>query len=324
MVQTRSSTPVPGSSAPAPDPASVAPPALSVPIPSPASVPPAGLTSVQTSTSVSPTSVSPPVPTSVPPPNSTSVASSTLPPSTAVIPVSVITDLVSNLKASNNVRCALPERFNGDRHKFLVFKNQCRSLFALRPQDYPTDTVKIESMGTFLSGAAAEWFYTVRQDWDDYESFVLHLGKLFGPVDPVGAANKRIRSCTQSSDVASYIQEFVTISASLNWDNNALMSQYEFGLSQNIKIMLLNHPRPTSLLSLMELSSELDLRYQSVHGPYRPKSINAVQSGRGKLTPEERNRRIIEQLCFYCASPDHRVDECPVKKPKPAGNERGQ
>jgi hypothetical protein len=56
-----------------------------------------------------------------------------------------------------------------------VFKNQCRSLFALRPQDYPTDTIKIESMGTVLSGAAAEWFYTAHQDWKDYESFVLHL-----------------------------------------------------------------------------------------------------------------------------------------------------
>jgi Retrotransposon gag protein len=42
---------------------------------------------------------------------------------------------------------------------------------------------------------------------------------------------------------------------------------------------------------------------------------------RGPLSAEEKERRRRDKLCLYCASPDHRVDTCPVraKSPKATG-----
>ena len=45
----------------------------------------------------------------------------------------------------------------------------------------------------------------------------------------------------------------------------------------------------------------------------RPRSPNAMDLSKSKLTPQERERRRTQGLCFYCGNPGHVSTSCPNK-----------
>jgi hypothetical protein len=53
--------------------------------------------------------------------------------------------------------------------------------------------------------------------------------------------------------------------------------------------------------------------YDSSSGP-TPMDIDSIQQPRGPLTQQERDHRIKNQLCLYCAKPGHIASECRAKK----------
>ena len=48
-----------------------------------------------------------------------------------------------------------------------------------------------------------------------------------------------------------------------------------------------------------------------------PMDVDAVRTGRGKLTPEERAHRLKNNLCLYCGDPGHLASSHNLKKKTP-------
>ena len=55
-------------------------------------------------------------------------------------------------------KVSLPERFSGDRNALRGFLNQLELVFTLQATRYPSDSVKIATVGTLLTGKALAWF----------------------------------------------------------------------------------------------------------------------------------------------------------------------
>ena len=66
---------------------------------------------------------------------------------------------------------------------------------------------------------------------------------------------------------------------------------------------------------LAEINSTPDVR-TSASNAANVNSFSATKTTmkNGKITNEERQRRMKLQLCLYCGDPGHKLNECPKKK----------
>ena len=248
--------------------------------------------------------------------------------------------------ASNEPRVSLPDKFDGNRKKFRGFLNQVELLFMLNPNCYLSDPSRVGLIGTLLTDRALTWFSPIleRNDpiLDDYPSFRKALIQTFEEPDKaVIAASKITRLFQGNSPVFSYASEFRLLAASLDWNDAALIHQFRVGLSNDVKDMLLHHETPVSLDSMINLAILIDNRlyehrqdkrlthrvptprppnqdYSSEHSSYAPMEINAINRNR-HITPAEKERRRINNLCLYCGSAEHLRKDCHAA-PSPSNN----
>lgn len=162
-------------------------------------------------------------------------------------------------------REALPEIFNGDRHRFRGFVNQVDLLFMINPHYYASDSLKVGLIGTLLCDKALAWFspYLERNDpiLADYTAFKKLLFLTFDEPDRsvVGAA--KVRKLSQGNHSAfSYASEFRLLAANLDWNDAALVNQFCYGLNDTIKDLLLHHELPSTLEEMINLSIAIDNR----------------------------------------------------------------
>jgi hypothetical protein len=115
---------------------------------------------------------------------------------------------------------------------------------------------------------------------------------------------------------------------------------FRLGLRNDIKTLLLNLPKPTTLSKAITQAIDCDNRLfeqrqerQLLFGSYRadyttptrqtssstltPEPMQIDISRVKKLTEEEKERRRREQLCFYCGGKDHSLNNCPLKPQGP-------
>ena len=111
---------------------------------------------------------------------------------------------------------------------------------------------------------------------------------------------------------------------------------FRWGLRDDIKTLLLNLPKPTTLSEAITQAIDCDNRLfeqrqerRLLFGSYRadyatpacqtPSSTSTVKpmqidtSRVKKITEEEKERRRREHLCLYCRGKDHGVKNCPLK-----------
>lgn len=62
-------------------------------------------------------------------------------------------------------RVPVPEGFFGDQQKFRSFKNACYLYFALQPQTFSTETVKVDFIISLLSGKPQTWAHGLLELW---------------------------------------------------------------------------------------------------------------------------------------------------------------
>jgi hypothetical protein len=252
-------------------------------------------------------------------------------------------------------KMALPEKFDGDRHKLRGFLNQLELLFNLNPSKYPTDHIKVSFVGTLLTGKALAYFNPIIEkpaiygyllnNWDNFKE---NLQQAFGDPDRTYIAETRIRNLKQNNQPASsYAAEFRSLASDIDWNQAALISQFKQGLKSEVKDMLLHHDHPTHLEGFINLAIKCDNRlfehqqekkHSSINNihhfnkpkspqPYKPSQpaqpkqpeamqIDAVRH-QGKLTEAEKQRRKDQGLCLYCGGNHLRVN-CPLApKTKP-------
>ena len=106
------------------------------------------------------------------------------------------------------------------------------------------------------------------------------------------------------------------------------MDAFLAGLNDQIATRILEmFPGPRSLFALQTIASRIDSRLSThnqffrTNNNFNNKSSNSHSNSfrffQNKsheiLTPEEKERRRKENLCFYCGSKDHQVNNCPLK-----------
>jgi len=179
--------------------------------------------------------------------------------------------------ASKEPKVAMPSKFNGDRSSFRGFMNQVETVFKLQPARYAEDIIKIYFIGSLLEGNALAWFNPLIEKpenyvshLDSYQAFKAFFKASFSEIDPALSSSNKIRKLVQGSHpVSSYAAEFRLLSCDLNWNEDALISQFCYGLSNKVKNMLGYSPVPATLDEIVNLSIRCDNRLAELRQEYR-------------------------------------------------------
>lgn len=256
-------------------------------------------------------------------------------------------------------KVAPPETFHGrNKAKLAHFLLGLTIVLESQPSRFPTDKTKINYAISFLRDEAMAWIepFAIKKEEDqptfmtDYGLFVKELKIIFGDPDEIATAERLLRQLRQRGPASAYFADFRRLSAVLDWNDPALVSQAYTGLKSKLKDELARVGRPTTLTGLIDTATRLDNRIherdlereREAAGPTAPttpfSSTKAQSTGRppaatsatiktkaehtsgdntgttrrGPLTDNEKERRRREGLCLYCASKDHVVNDCPV------------
>ena len=238
-------------------------------------------------------------------------------------------------------RVSLPDKFDGTRAKFRGFVNQIRLVTVLQPERYPTEESRVGLVGTLLTGQTLSWFAPLFEKrspiLSNFETFLEAFAEAFGEHDKARWATTKIRSLRQGARSASvYASDFRQLACDINWDEEALMSQFYWGLRDDVKDLLLSLPDPQTLNEAISQAVKCDnrlfqrrqdqrTRHQTTrHGAtMSASSLNShletedmqIDAARVRsLTPEEKKRRMEEGLCLYCGEEGHKAGNCPKKQ----------
>ena len=143
-------------------------------------------------------------------------------------------------------------------------------LFAIQPKNFPSDAIKIATVGTLLSGTALEGFANyvecpgdhpeLFQSWKNFKTL---LQETFGEHDRATVTANRLLQLRQGNSSANqYATKFQQHAAELDWDNNALIHHFKLGLNQNVRDLPLHHEIPKTLTAMVNLAITLDHRVQ--------------------------------------------------------------
>ena len=122
----------------------------------------------------------------------------------------------------------------------------------LQPERYPTDESRVGLVGTLLIEQALSWFAPLFEKrspiLNNFEIFLEAFAEAFGEHDNTRRATTKIRSLQQRSRSASiYASDFKQLACDINWGEEALISQFYWGLREDVKNFLLNLPDPQTL-----------------------------------------------------------------------------
>lgn len=281
------------------------------------------------------------------------IASSRIHQSQATIPEEAATPLIqqnSMIQQRKEPRVSLPDKFDGTRSKFRGFVNQIRLITVLQPERYPTEEARVGLVGTLLTGQALSWFAPLFEKrspiLSNFEMFLEAFAEAFGEHDKVRWATTKIRSLRQGARSASvYASDFRQLASDINWGEEALVSQFYWGLRDDVKDLLLSLPDPQTLNEAISQAVKCDNRLFQRRQDQRPRdqttryntTISAnnlsshseaeamqIDAVRFKpLSPEERTRRMEEGLCLYCGEQGHKVGSCPKKQNRRIVRTRG-
>lgn len=240
-------------------------------------------------------------------------------------------------------KVALPEKYDGSMLKFRDFISSLENLFVLHAKRYKSDTIKIRFIGTLLIKDALSWFRSLVDDkshlLDSYEEFMFEFRKIFDDPNAQRHAQSAMHRLKQGkSSVLNYISRFRRIAHESGFNSQALMDAFYRGLNDDIKDVLAMNEDVENLEFLMNLTIRIDNKlwdrkmeksFKNTHGhnSYKNEKPNNSSSSTvpmdldsmsqsskfKKLTADEKNRRLTNKLCLYCADPGHQLSSCPKR-----------
>jgi hypothetical protein len=215
----------------------------------------------------------------------------------------------------------------------------------LQPERYPTDESRVGLVRTLLIGQALSWFVPLFEKrspiLNNFEIFLEAFAEAFGEHDNTRRATTKIRSLRQGSRSASvYAFDFRQLACDINWGEEALISQFHWGLRDDVKGLLLNLPDPQTLDEAISQAIKCDNRLfqrrqdqrswsssrqylarptpiitASASSSYLEAEDMQIDAVRFKpLTLEEKRRRMEKGLCLYCGDAGHKAGNCPKKQ----------
>ncbi len=137
------------------------------------------------------------------------------------------------------------------------------------------------------------------------------------------------------SSVAEFSIQFRTLAVLCGWNEAASCDVFKEGLNPEIQDKIAIHDLPASFDDLVDLAlcveTRINLFRQRVMAhpswpiPLRSASeattvnpelhpeVEPMQVGRTRLAVEEKQRRLNQQLCFYCGKSGYFTAACPLK-----------
>lgn len=232
-----------------------------------------------------------------------------------------------------------PPPYDGDPNSCRAFLSQCSLVFALQPRRYVTEESQVAFVITLLKGKARDWATAV---WDarapfcaTFQDFRAEMIKLFDRSAQGDEAAAQLARLSQGRrSVTDYSIQFRTLAAACDWNEAALRARFREGLDDNIQDEIVTHELPQSFDTLVELALRVEGRLQRRRQRWTartswmleegassaaPTSLSPstdpepMQVGRLRLTPKEKQDRLIRGLCLYCGKPGHRAIRCPLK-----------
>ncbi len=233
--------------------------------------------------------------------------------------------------------------FAGDRRFFKGFLAKIELVFMLYPERFNDDSTKVIYIISRLYGTAMTWAASLIENHDpclnNYDSFIGKMKSFFGNNDATFIANQKLRSIKQKrlGDIRNYIIEFNRYADESSWNEEAKMDAFLNGLNEQIATRILEmFPGPSTLSRLQTIASRIDCRIfahrqffnnnrnysnnrrnnsnNNKRSNFNKRHSNQNKKFKGPLSKEEKDRRRRENLCLYCGSADHLVDNCPLIK----------
>jgi hypothetical protein len=249
----------------------------------------------------------------------------------------------------NNSNATLKDGFAGDRRYFKGFLAKIELLFMIYPDRFVDDESKVVYIISRLYGTAMNWAATLIENMDpclgNYEEFIERMKSVFGNNDATFVANHRLRTIKQKriGDIQHYIMEFNRYADDSSWNEEAKMDAFLDGLQDQIATRILEmFPGPRSLFAMQTIASRIDSRisnhrnFNNLTNRQNNNNSNTRNNFKrnagkkpfqskpnkthGPLSKEEKERRRKENLCLYCGSTDHQLDNCPIKNRKRNNN----
>jgi hypothetical protein len=244
----------------------------------------------------------------------------------------------------------------GDRPEDFVARIEHFFLFA---QGYDSDGAKCFLFLSLLtSGHCADWAADLREKASPLLNDFTGLCKAFLGINPDGRARQekakealaKLRKLPTQTFVA-FWQDYQKLAREAQTPEEVIVYNLPESLDPALKSRYLSEAnRPSSLSDLIELLIRLDQGIFAASGAHIPvpdpvpqpvpvpmdlgqvlTAINnltlAMRQGnrgrRNRLSQEERDRRRANNLCPICADPNHNRDECPLRRDRHQGNDRG-
>lgn len=172
------------------------------------------------------------------------------------------------------MKAKAPKPFSGeDRSALEVFLSQCRLVFLVNPESFPSEQQKVLYSGSYLEGIAYAWFELLLRRYDpdsdapppdelsSFKAFSATLAKMFGDPDLAKTKTRDLRTLRQTTSVTVYASEFQRLRAFISWNDQAFYDQFYDGLQENVKDGLANvEIKPTTLEELIRKAQEIDNR----------------------------------------------------------------
>ncbi|KAK3526056.1 hypothetical protein QTP70_014676 [Hemibagrus guttatus] len=239
------------------------------------------------------------------------------------------------------VSFALPDKFNGSVEQCKGFIRQVEIFFMHQGTDFESEEKKCAFLMSLLTGKAIEWaaavWETDRLFQTSYTYFVKQLRDVFEY--PAGGkdVSTRLLQLSQGRRLAAeYAIEFRTLAAQSGWNDVALKAVFQRILNIELQAELACKGVDHSFSEYVTLAIQVDNLMRSTHAqiksasmrniptqPLTPSSNSTLsvdpanpepmQLGAMRLSPEERSRRLIHNLCFYCGGTGHHNSGCPLK-----------
>ncbi|KAG1934069.1 retrotransposable element [Pimephales promelas] len=229
-----------------------------------------------------------------------------------------------------------PPMYLGEATQCRSFLTQCEVIFSLQPLTYAKERTKVAYVISLLAGRAREW---AAANWeaerDCVFSFALFKDEMIRVFDRSAhgeEASRLLSSLRQGRrSVSDFSIEFQTLATTCGWNQPALVARFLEGLNSELREEILIREVPARLDELIQLAIRVEKRFDLRRRARRMESVlgatptagsvipspspdpEPMQLGGLRISTKERERRLVNRLCMYCAASDHFALSCPVK-----------
>jgi hypothetical protein len=178
---------------------------------------------------------------------------------------------------SSGIKINAPQEFFGARNRFEMFRMQCMLAIEMGGSKLASDRKQVLYVVSYLRGAAYDWIHPHFKDFlqnspdqqkastkailKDYGTLFDAMEETFDYGDDTREAERDIRQLRQRTSAAAYKAEFQILAAKIDWNDEALASQFYRGLKERVREEItLRNERPDTLKGMFDLAVTIDTR----------------------------------------------------------------